>query len=135
MTFQKKINEIVKGINLDKYIDDPDPVVRMSLVNFAGYGCDKLYCDLDKRVRRAVAKHGDHLDFLINDPNPEVRAEVAKHGYNLDHFIDKRGGDVFIVAREIIEQGYRVEKFIDDIDERTASLARKKLQEMNKMAI
>lgn len=63
--------------------NDKSPAVRAAVARH-GDKLDKLADDPDEFVRAVVAAQDKHLDKLINDPSPLVRKEVAKQDYGLE---------------------------------------------------
>ena len=98
-SYDKKIEMIQKGENLNILINDEDYEIRRVIAE-QGYGLDKLINDEDWGVRKIVAEQGYGLDKLVNDKHSNVRAAVADHGYGLD----KLANDENYLVRQTVKE-------------------------------
>jgi len=123
---------------LDKLVNDDHWAVRIAVAE-QRYGLDKLVHDEIWSVREAVAKQGYGLDTLVHDVSSRVHdaalnklselkigEEMINYGtiQELDKLVDHENP---IIRRSIAEQGYGLDKLVNDKDLWVSSIAKNML--------
>lgn len=116
-----------KLYNEQNIVKEKQEYIRLEAVDLY-FALHALVQDKSALVRTAVARKKVGHEQLVYDKNWRVRASVAKY-CNDERLLDiLKHDDNEFVRFMVAKRGYDLERFIHDVDEEIASIARYSLQ-------